>query len=89
MDMIYPRDESKLYIPVDLDGKRGKVVFRVAHRIPGTKIYWYVDDKFMGTTVDFHQMGLSPASGPHILTLTDQNGETLTRNFEIIDTKKK
>jgi len=48
-----------------------------------------VDDKFMGTTVDFHQMGLSPEPGAHLLTLTDQNGETLTRNFEIIDTKKK
>jgi penicillin-binding protein 1C len=89
MDMIYPHEESKLYIPVDLDGKRGKVVFRAAHRIPKTKIYWYVDDVFMGTTTDFHQMGLSPEPGKHVLTLTDQNGETLRQDFEIIDKPQK
>jgi penicillin-binding protein 1C len=89
MDMIYPREESKIYIPVELDGTRGKVIFKVAHRIPKTKIYWYVDDKFIGTTTDFHQMGLSPEAGPHVLTLTDQNGETQRQKFEIIDKQKK
>lgn len=85
MELIYPRDERKLYIPVDLDGKKGKVVFRAAHRNPKTRIYWYIDEHFVGVTSDFHQMGLSPEAGKHTLILVDQNGETLKQAFEIME----
>lgn len=88
MDIIYPRENSSLYVPYDLDGKKQKFVFKVAHRIPGTKIYWYLDQQYIGTTDEFHQMGLAPEAGRHILVLVDQNGESMTRNFEIIDKKK-
>jgi penicillin-binding protein 1C len=89
MEMIYPREESKLYIPIELNGNRGKVVFRAAHRDPDAKIFWYVDEDFVGTTVHYHQMGLAPPPGKHILTLTDQNGETLKQGFEIMERPKK
>lgn len=88
MDLIYPTGESIIYIPLEMDGTRGKVVFRLAHRIPQTKVYWYIDDAFVGVTSDFHQMGLSPAPGKHKLILTDQYGERLERAFEIIDKKQ-
>ncbi len=87
MDLIYPTGESKIYIPLEMDGSRGKVVFRLAHRIPHTKVYWYIDDTFIGVTSDFHQMGLAPPPGKHKLILTDQYGERLERTFEIIDKK--
>lgn len=88
MDMIYPQENSQIYIPVDIDGQLGKVVFRAAHRIQDAKIFWYIDEDFIGITTDFHQMGLSPPPGKHTLTLTDNRGETITRNFEIIDKNK-
>jgi penicillin-binding protein 1C len=87
MDLIYPTGEAKIYIPLELDGKRGKAVFRVAHRIPHAKVYWYIDDEYVGATVDFHQMGLAPPPGKHRIILTDQYGERLERNFEVIDKK--
>ncbi len=89
IEMIYPKDNSRIYIPVDLNGDREKVVFKAAHHIGGIKIYWYLDGIFIGITSDFHQMGLSPPAGMHKLTLVDQKGENLTVNFEIIDKKKK
>jgi len=30
MDMIYPANNSKIYIPVELDGKAGSAVFKLA-----------------------------------------------------------
>jgi penicillin-binding protein 1C len=89
IEMIYPKDNSRIYIPVDLNGDREKVVFKAAHHIGGLKIYWYLDGVFLGITSDFHQMGLSPPAGMHKLTLVDQKGENITVNFEIIDKKKK
>jgi penicillin-binding protein 1C len=89
MDIIYPKENSRLYVPYDLDGKKQKFLFKVAHRISGTKIYWYLDQQYLGSTEEFHQMGLAPEAGHHILVLVDQTGESMTRNFEIIDKKKK
>ncbi len=84
MDIIYPKNNSKIYIPVDLDGKPGSAVFRVAHRNTETMVYWHLDEHFTGTTTQIHQMALSPVQGMHKLTLVDQNGERLQIVFEVI-----
>jgi len=84
MDLIYPRDGSVLYVPVDLDGRTGSTVFRVAHHNPDATVYWHLDEKFLGMTKQVHQMALSPERGFHRLTLVDQNGETLGMGFEIM-----
>lgn len=87
MDMIYPKNFSKIFIPVNIDGKKEKVVFKAAHSIPDMKIFWYLDETFLGHTVYFHQMALAPEAGGHKLTLIDKNGEKITVNFTIIDKK--
>jgi penicillin-binding protein 1C len=84
MDLIYPKNNSKIYIPVELDGKPGSAVFRLAHRDAGAMVYWHLDDRFTGTTSQVHQKALAPAQGMHRLTLVDQNGETMTIKFEVI-----
>ncbi len=84
MDIIYPRENSKLFIPVELNAEKGKIIFKVAHRISGITIYWHLDEKYIGSTNAFHQMALAPPTGFHTLTLVDQNGETITRRFEIM-----
>jgi len=85
MDVIYPKNNSKIYIPVDLDGKPGSAVFKVAHRNAGILVYWHLDDHFIGTTVQVHQMALSPSQGMHRLTLVDQDGERVSIGFEVIN----
>ncbi len=84
MGVIYPKNNSKIYVPVELDGETGSAVFKVAHRNPATLIYWHLDNHFIGTTAQIHQMALSPASGLHRLTLVDQNGERVVVGFEVI-----
>ena len=84
MEIIYPKNNSKVYIPVELDGKPGSAVFKVAHRNASSLVYWHLDDRFIGTTSGVHQMALSPANGMHKLTLVDQNGESIAIRFEVI-----
>lgn len=88
LDMIYPKNNSRIYLPVDLNGERQKVVFKAAHSVAGTKIYWYLDNAFVGITGDFHQMGLAPEAGKHKLTLVDQKGQNVSVNFEILTIAK-
>ncbi len=88
MEIIYPKQFSKIYVPVEIDGKMGKTVFQVAHRKANTIIYWHLDGVFIGSTQSNHQMGLTPDEGVHTLTLVDEEGESLIQQFEIVSKKK-
>lgn len=85
MEFIYPKDNISIYIPLEIDGKRGKVVFEVAHRVENNKIHWHLDNKYIGTTKKFHQMAFFTNSGSHKMTLVDEDGEVLIKKFKIID----
>ena len=89
MDMIYPKNNSSIYVPVEFDGARGKVVFNATHRNDRAKIYWHIDDAYVATTQGYHQMAISPAPGKHTLTLVDEDGQRLVQVFTILDKDKK
>lgn len=85
MEFIYPGSNDKIYIPRSVEGKRGNVVFEVAHREASVKIFWHLDNQFIGTTSYIHQKELSPSIGQHLITLTDEHGNTLKRLFTILN----
>lgn len=87
MEFVYPRGDTRLYIPVELDGRPGQVIFEVAHRRRNTIIYWHIDEQYIGQTQDVHQLAVNPSEGQHILTIVDENGETRTQEFEIVGKK--
>jgi len=84
MEVIYPKDGAKIYVPLEADGSRGRVIFNAAHRQTGVKIFWHLDDHYVGETKDFHQMALNPPPGKHILTLVDGNGNKVRVGFEVL-----
>ena len=84
MQLIYPKKLTSIFVPLDLDGKLSRTIFKVAHRNPNQTIHWHLDNHFLGSTVDFHEMELNPEAGSHILTLVDYNGNSLQRKFKII-----
>lgn len=84
MQLIYPKHPTRIYVPVDLDGKLGSTVFQVAHRSRSAEIFWHLDGNYLGTTTVFHQMALQPAVGEHTLALVDRDGYRLEQRFEIV-----
>jgi penicillin-binding protein 1C len=88
MDVIYPEENAKIYVPVEVSGEKGKTIFTATHRNSGSKLFWHLDNDFAGTTQKFHQLAFSPAPGKHILTVVDESGEMQTRHFEILTREK-
>ncbi|WP_316844863.1 penicillin-binding protein 1C [Pedobacter psychrodurus] len=89
MEVIYPKNNAIVYIPLELDGTRGKIVVNAAHRNSSSKIYWHIDNEYIATTSNFHQLAISPPPGKHTLTLVDENGERLVQVFTVLDKEKK
>ena len=84
MQLIYPKHPTRIYVPVELDGKLGSTVFQAAHRVADAEIFWHLDGVYLGSTKTFHQMALQPAVGKHQLTLVDKEGYRLEQTFEVI-----
>lgn len=88
MEMIYPKPGTVIYIPYELSGEQGKTVLEIAHRNPSNVVFWHLDGVLVGTTKEIHQLGVAPAKGKHMLTVSDNTGETLTIPFEVMSEKK-
>jgi penicillin-binding protein 1C len=82
--LIYPQNNSKIFVPLEIDGKIGRTVFKATHRDPAMKLYWHLDSEFIGGTEDIHQIAVAPQPGEHLLTVVDESGNYLERKFEII-----
>jgi len=85
LEFIYPREWNRLFIPVDLDGTPGKIIFDLAHRSNNVTVYWYLDNRFLGTTKNVHQLELRPDEGWHNITVTDNLGNSLTKQFKVVN----
>lgn len=85
MELISPESTESILIPVELNGTKGKLAVEVAHRLKDAILFWHLDDVFLGTTKEIHQMELAPEIGKHQLTLVDQFGNRLLTNFEVVD----
>jgi penicillin-binding protein 1C len=84
MDLIYPKPNSKIFIPRELNGVQGNVVFELAHRNPHTIVYWHLDGDYLGSTKGSHHLPLNPGEGEHFLTVVDEAGESLDYSFVVI-----
>lgn len=71
---IYPEDNSRIYIPNELDGSPGMVIFEVAHRNPGSQLFWHLDNEYIGTTQYTHKLALRPDKGKHVVRVVDEQG---------------
>lgn len=83
MDFIYPKADGIITLAKGFDGETNSLVLKIAHRKPETKIFWYLDHDYLGTTTRFHEMTIKPDSGEHLITATDEFGVEIVRHITI------
>ncbi len=84
MSFLYPTEEAKLYLPVDLDGEREAAIFKATHQDPKSILYWHLDNEYLGYTEDIHSMKIMSEKGSHTVTIVDELGNKISQQFEII-----
>jgi penicillin-binding protein 1C len=83
MDFIYPPPNTSIFIPRDFTGKKSAVVFRLSHSTKNAVVFWHLDNEYIGSTRNIHEISITPSPGSHIITVVDQNGNTISRRFEV------
>jgi len=84
MEFVYPTPGIKIFIPRDQTGQPTRIIAEVAHRNPSGKIFWHLDEEYKGTTKHIHQTEILADAGDHVLTVVDEDGNSLRCFFYII-----
>lgn len=83
MEFIYPNQQNTIFLPKDFDGNTNDLVLKVAHSKPELLLYWYIDERFIGSTKDIHDMAILPSEGEHTITVVDELGNELKHKITI------
>ena len=85
MEFIYPSQGVKIFIPRDQEGQQTRVVAEVTHRNPSCKIFWHLDDSYIGFTRYIHHIEIFASAGDHTLTVVDEDGFTTKSSFTVVE----
>ncbi len=85
MEFIYPKKNSAIFLPKDFNGKTNDLILKIAHSKPESTLFWYLDNVFVGTTKDIHDMSVKPKPGDHMITVVDAFGNEAKRRVEILE----
>ncbi|WP_298901361.1 penicillin-binding protein 1C [uncultured Psychroserpens sp.] len=83
MDFIYPKAKNSVFLPKDFDGNTNDLVLKIAHSKPEATVYWYLDETYVGTTKDIHEIAIIPEKGKHLITVVDEFGNEAKRHISI------
>jgi penicillin-binding protein 1C len=81
LQILYPPKNSRLWVPRDFNGRLQKVILRAAHREKSRILYWYLDNRFLGSSIDKHTKAVELRKGWHILEVIDEVGNRYRQRF--------
>jgi len=84
MQFIYPQGRNAtVYLQKQLDGSIGDITFELAHSNRNATVFWHVDNEYITSTTDFHKLSVKLSVGNHIVTVVDDEGNTLSCRIEV------
>lgn len=83
MKFVYPADGAVISLPRRADGCRSELTCKAVHANPNAELFWHLDNNYVGSTKDIHQVQISPSEGFHKLTVYDNVGSGKSVEFII------
>jgi len=83
MQFIYPNENNSVFLPKNFDGSTNELILQIAHSKPETTVFWYLNDKFLGSTQEIHEFAIIPEKGKHLITVVDGFGNEAKRYITI------
>ncbi|WP_223551776.1 penicillin-binding protein 1C [Aestuariivivens sp. NBU2969] len=80
---IYPKEDNTIFLPKDFGGNTNELIVKIAHSKPKGTVFWYLDERYMGSTKDIHELAIKPSHGEHIIAVVDAFGNEAKRKITI------
>ncbi|UII78346.1 penicillin-binding protein 1C [Flagellimonas sp. CMM7] len=83
MEFIYPKKNEEVLLPKDLGNNTTEIIFKLAHQQGESIVYWYLDETYIGTTENFHELIYQIKPGEYVLTVVDDEGNRMQQNVSV------
>lgn len=83
MEFIHPKLNEEILIPRDLGLRAKEVVFKLAHQQSESTVHWYLNETYLSSTTNFHELILPIESGNYTLTAVDDLGNTIRQPMQV------
>lgn len=83
MEFINPKKYETFYLAKDFSENIIPIVFKLVHSDAETKVFWYLNEVYLGVTQSMHEIEILPEKGQFTLTVIDELGNELNSIIEI------
>ncbi|WP_028892716.1 penicillin-binding protein 1C [Tenacibaculum sp. 47A_GOM-205m] len=84
MGFVFPsKSITKVSLTKGEDNQLNPIVLKLTHSNSETKVYWYLNEQFIGITQQYHEQAILPKEGTHIITVIDDFGNELKKVLEV------
>jgi penicillin-binding protein 1C len=83
MQWNYPRNKQVIFIGRGIDGTKGEFVAELTHRQKNIRVFWHLNKRYVGETMEIHQMNLALEKGKNHLTAVDEFGNRCAVEFMV------
>jgi len=83
MKFLYPTEKSTIFLPKDFDGKQNELILKVAHSNKEAILFWSLNQQFLGTTKENHELAITPKEGEFTITVVDNFGNEIQQQISI------
>jgi penicillin-binding protein 1C len=85
IDILYPTPHAKVYLPKNMDDQKEQLIVKATTAYQDTKLFWHIDDEYLGTTTGEHSLQMKSEIGEHKLSITDEMGNKVVRRFWVVN----
>lgn len=81
--IIYPTDNAEIIVPRNLGGSIEKIQFKATSSKRNAILYWHLDDVYLGSTDNVHELTAELKEGEHTLLIMDETGQQSLVKFSV------
>lgn len=83
MEFIYPKNNEEILLPRDLGKTYKEIICKLAHQQSESTVHWYLDETYIGSTSNFHELIIETQLGNYKLTAVDDEGNRIQQNLSV------
>ena len=85
MEFVFPtKNHTKISLTKGVDNQLNPIVLKATHATANATVYWYLNNKFIGSTTQYHEKEMLPKKGIYTVLIIDDFGNETKKMIEVL-----
>ena len=83
IEFIYPKHGDRIYLTKNFYSQLQPFIAKASTSSANKTLFWYLNEQYVGSTKQFHEMAIQGQTGINYLSITDEEGHSQTIEFSL------